>query len=631
MRHSRLRTIRTTAIGAGLAVFTATALGSGLWPSAQAAEAAADVWLTTADQTALLEQQPSVPFGSGGGGTVIEVDADTSYQVMDGFGASFTDSAAWLVHDRLDRSRRDELMRNLFDPDSGIGLSMVRQPLGASDFTVGGADYTYDDTCCDAGDFSIDHDRDYIVPLLRQAKSLNPEVKIVGTPWSAPAWMKTNGSLFGGRLASDRFDDYADYLARFVAAYEAEGLPIYALTPQNEPHHESSTYPTMRMSWQDQAAFVGDHLGPALEGSGTAVIAWDHNWDEPDYAVNVLNDPEANRYLAGSAFHCYAGDVSAQQQVHDAHPDKGLWFTECSGGEWATDFAGNLKWNTQNLIIGATRNWAKSVTLWNMALDQDFGPTNGGCADCRGVVTVDTQTGRLAYNVEYYVLGHVSKFVRPGAVRVDSTTRPGGIETVAFKNPDGTIALLALNAGASAADFTVSQGDRQFGYRLPAGAVATFTWSEGRASEPPGGEIDPRASYAIESAHSGKVLDVTDASAANGALIQQWDDFGAANQRWRFESTGDGYWRIVSLSSGKVLDVTDASTANGALIRQWDAHGGVSQQWSVTPLGEGTFSIINRRSGKALDVKDVSAANGASIQQWDHTGGANQRWRLAAD
>ncbi|WP_081883543.1 RICIN domain-containing protein, partial [Glycomyces tenuis] len=617
-------------------VFTAAALGLGLWPSAHAAEGEAEVWVTTADQSELLEQRAGVPFGTGGAGPRIDVDTSTTYQTMDGFGASFTDSSAWLVHDRLDQGSRDELMRNLFDPAAGIGLSMVRQPLGATDFTVGGEDYTYDDTCCDLGDFSIDHDRAYTIPILQQAKALNPDLKIMGTPWSPPAWMKTNGSLFGGQLSGDRFDDYADYLAAYVDAYEAQGLPIYALTPQNEPHHETAGYPSMRMSWQDQAAFVGDHLGPALEGTGTRLIAWDHNWDEPDYAVNVLNDPEANRYLSGSAFHCYAGDVSAQSQVHNAHPDKGLWFTECSGGAWATDFGGNLKWNMQNLVIGATRNWAKSVTLWNMALDQNHGPTNGGCSDCRGVVTVDTQTGAVSYNVEYYVLGHASKFVQPGAVRVESTSHSGGIETVAFENPDGTIALIALNAGSSDSDFTVAESGREFGYSLPAGAVATFVWGPGGSSEPPTEEppvdgVDPRATYAIESAHSGRVLDVTDASAANGASIQQWDDFGSANQRWRFVDAGEGYWQIVSVASGKALDVTGASVANGAPVQQWDYVGGANQQWSVTPLGDGSYSITNRNSGKALDVTGASEANGAPVQQWDHVGGANQRWILTPD
>jgi glucosylceramidase len=443
--------------------------------------------------------------------------------------------------------------------------------------------------------------------------------------------MKDNGSLFGGQLNDDRFDEYADYLVDFVEAYEAQGLPIYAITTQNEPHHESSTYPSMRMSWEDQAEFIGSHLGPEFEIAGidTGIIAWDHNWDEPDYPINVLNDPEANRYSIGSAFHCYGGDVAAQSQVHNAHPDKGLWFTECSGGEWATDFGGNLKWNMQNLVIGATRNWAKSVTLWNMALDQNAGPTNGGCSNCRGVVTVDTRSGTVAYNVEYYVLGHASKFVQPGAVRVDSTTTPGGIETVAFENPDGTIAMIALNAGSATEDFTVAQGGRDFGYSLPAGAVATFVWDGRGSTETPGGDVDERETYAIESVHSGRVLDVERGSDEECATVQQWADHGGEHQRWRFAAVEGGYWRIVSESSGKVLAVTD--TADGTPIVQQEYRGDPGQQWRVLQLADGSYQIVSRLSGKSLDVRDVSSRNGAPIQQWDYHGGANQRWILPAD
>jgi glucosylceramidase len=633
--EARMRRPRTPSrlgtFGAGLVVLSTTAFSGLFLPSGQAAEAGVQVWVTTADQSKLLEPQAALPFGSGNGSTLVQVDDQIRYQSMDGFGASFTDSSASLVQNNLDEAQRNVLMAQLFDPEAGIGLSMVRQPVGASDFTVGGNDYTYDDTCCDLGDFSIDHDRAYLIPVLQQAQALNPELKLMATPWSAPAWMKDNGSLFGGQLNDDRFDEYADYLVDFVEAYEAQGLPIYAITTQNEPHHESSTYPTMRMSWEDQAEFIGSHLGPEFEDAGidTGIIAWDHNWDEPDYPVNVLNDPEANRYSIGSAFHCYGGDVAAQSQVHDAHPDKGLWFTECSGGEWATDFGGNLKWNMQNLVIGAIRNWAKGVTLWNMALDQNAGPTNGGCSNCRGVVTVDTRSGTVAYNVEYYVLGHASKFVQPGAVRIDSTTTPGGIETVAFENPDGTIAMIALNAGSATADFTVAQGGRDFGYSMPAGAVATFVWDGGESTETPGGDVDERETYAIESVHSGRVLDVEGGSDEERATVQQWADHGGEHQRWRFAAVEGGYWRIVSERSGKVLAVTD--TANGTPVVQQEYRGDPGQQWRVSKLADGSYQIISRLSGKSLDVRDVSTRNGAPIQQWDYHGGANQRWILTAD
>ncbi len=456
----------------------AAATACGLLAEQGLAAPAVQVWVTTGDQSKLLQQQPSVHFGPDHGSeTTVDVDEDATYQTMDGFGAAFTDSSAWLVANKLDPARRDELMAKLFAPDTGIGLSMLREPIGASDFTVNG-DYTYDDTCCDLNDFSIAHDRKYLLPVLKQAKALNPGLKIIGTPWSPPAWMKTGGSLHGGRLDPGSPGLFADYLVRYVQAYAAEGLPIAAITLQNEPHHEAA-YPSMRMDPGEQAALIKNEVRPKFKANGidTRILAWDHNWNEPNYPVDVLDDPAAKRFVAGSAFHCYDGDVGAQNQVHQAHPDKGIWLTECSGGQWAPDFAHNLKWQTQNLIIGATRNWAKGVTFWNMALDQNHGPTNGGCSKCRGVVTVDTGSGKVDYNVEYYVLGHASKFVRQGAQRIDSSSYPNDIESVAFKNPDGSIALLALNAGTQEKSFKVRHNGQSFDYTLPPGAVATFTWN----------------------------------------------------------------------------------------------------------------------------------------------------------
>ncbi|MCI2416348.1 glucosylceramidase [Saccharopolyspora sp. K220] len=469
---------RTALIAASTVLLTA-ATTTGVLAQQGLAAPTVGVWVTTGDQSKLLQQEPNVEFGPDDGSeTTVDVDDTVTHQTMDGFGASFTDSSAWLVANELDQARRDELMAKLFAPDTGIGLNMVRQPMGASDFAVNG-DYTYDDTCCDLGDFSIAHDQEYIIPVLQQAKSLNPELKIMGTPWSPPAWMKTGDSLHGGSLKPESHGVFADYFVKYVQAYAAEGLPIDAITLQNEPHHETTGYPSMRMDSGEQADVLKNEVGPkfAENGINTKILAWDHNWSESNYPIEVLNDPAAKQYAAGSAFHCYEGDVGAQNEVQQAHPDKGLWFTECSGGEWSPDFAENLKWQTQNLVIGTTRNWAKGVTFWNMALDQNHGPTNGGCADCRGVVTVDTNSGDVAYNVEYYVLGHASKFVRPGAQRIDSSSFSNDIESVAFKNPDGSIAVVALNASAQEKTFKVRHNGQSFRYTLPAGAVATFTWS----------------------------------------------------------------------------------------------------------------------------------------------------------
>ncbi|MFF1817816.1 glycoside hydrolase family 30 beta sandwich domain-containing protein [Kribbella sp. NPDC058245] len=436
------------------------------------------MWLTTADGSTLLARQADVTFGSATSGTTIDVNPGTTYQTMDGFGAAFTDSSTWLTWNKQSSSQRDALLTKLFDRTNGIGLSLMRLPIGASDFTANSADYTFDDTCCDLNDFSINHDKAFTIPVLKAAKAKNSSLELMASPWTPPAWMKTNNSLYGGSLRTDRQSVFADYYVKYLQAYAAEGLPIYSLAIQNEPHNEAA-YESMRMEPAQQADVIKNQLGPKLAANGLSpkLVAWDHNWNEANYATTVLNDAGAKQYLAGSAFHCYAGDVSAQTAVHNAHPDKDIWFTECAGGDWAPNFGDNLKWNLQNLIIGGTRNWAKGVLFWNLALDQNHGPTNGGCTDCRGVVTINSGTGNVSYNVEYYALGHASKFVVPGARRISSTTVAGSVETVAFRNPDNSVALIALNPSSSAKTFTVRYNGQSFNYTLPAGAVTTFKWA----------------------------------------------------------------------------------------------------------------------------------------------------------
>jgi glucosylceramidase len=462
--------------GAGHGTF----VGSG--PSVQVVE-------TTGDQTMLLQTQPSVNFATGGSptGPVITVNASTQYQQMDGFGASLTDSAAWLVANKLTPTQQSSLWQSLFNPSTGIGISFLRQPMGASDFSASG-DYSYDDVPAGQTDpslanFSIAHDTTYIIPLLQQALTVNPALKVVAVPWSPPAWMKTSGTMNGGNMNTTYFPGLAQYFVKFVQAYQQQGVPIYAVLPQNEPLNSNNSYPTEYLAASDEATFIGTYLGPALSNASPSltdvkIIAYDHNWDNTSYPETVLASASASTYAAGTAFHCYAGNVSAQSTVEAAYPNKGIWFTECSGTV-GSSFAGDLVWNAENLLIGATRNWARSVSLWNLALDQNSGPQNGGCTNCRGVVTINDSTSppTISNNVEYYVLGHLAKFVVPGAYRIDSNTfGAGSIEDVAFQNPDQSIVLLVLNSASSAGSFTVSWKNQTFAYSLPAGAVATFLW-----------------------------------------------------------------------------------------------------------------------------------------------------------
>ncbi len=454
-------------------------------PAPPAKGTTVNVYLTTGDQSKLLHREADIHFSAAPASeTIIKFDDKVRYQVMDGFGASMTDSSATVITQDLSMAQRAQLMSDLFDRSSGIGLSFLRQPMGASDFSASG-NYTYDDMPAGQSDatlahFSIGHDTAAIIPLLKQAISLNPNLKVVAVPWSPPAWMKTSGTMNGGGVNPANFGSLAQYFVKFVQAYQGQGIPIYAILPQNEPLFSTSSYPSTAVSAADQANFIGNFLGPAITSAGLSqvkIIAYDHNWDHPEYPQAVLGDPKASGFVAGAAFHCYAGEPNSQMTFHNAYPAKDIWFTECSGTV-GSGFAGDLKWNADKLLIGAVRNYARSVSLWNLVLDQNSGPKNGGCQNCRALVTVDNSSSpsKITYNVEYYVLAHAAKFVKPGAYRVESASFSGGIETVGFINPDDSKVLLALNDGANSITFTVQQGTQRFNYTLPAGAFATFSW-----------------------------------------------------------------------------------------------------------------------------------------------------------
>ena len=441
-------------------------------------------WLTAGDQSRVLSQEPNISIATGTdtSSTVITVDASTVYQTMVGFGAAMTDASAYLIETKMSATQRDALMQDLFGRSSGLGLSFVRVPMGASDFSL--RQYSYDDVGANQTDsmlsrFSIAPDSAYKIPALRQALAINPQLTLMASPWSAPAWMKTTGSLIKGTLLPRHYDSFANYFARFIDAYKASGIPISAITIQNEPHFEPADYPGMRLDDTARATIIGQHVGPLLatRAPNVKILDWDHNWDEPNAPLAVLANARAAKYVSGVAWHCYAGDVPAQQSVHDQHPDKETWFTECSGGAWAPNWSDDLKWFVGTLIIGSTRGWARGVLFWNLALDENDGPHTGGCGNCRGVVTINSNTGLVTRNVEYFALAHASKFVRPGARRIASTTDVNGLQSVAFQNADdASKALIVLNTGTAARGFAVHDASSWFRYTLPPGSVVTFSW-----------------------------------------------------------------------------------------------------------------------------------------------------------
>lgn len=453
-------------------------------PPVPPAAGAVHAWVTTGDQSRVLSQDPDLTFGTGtpAASTVIDVDASVRYQQMLGFGAAVTDASAYLIQEKMSAAQRAGLLQDLFGRAPGIGLSFVRVPMGASDFSL--RQYSYDDVPLGQTDptlthFSVAPDRADKLPVLRAALALNPKLRVMATPWSPPGWMKSSGSLIQGTLLPSAYAPFAQYFVRFIQAYAAEGVPVYAITVQNEPAFEPKDYPGMLLPPAERARVIGGYVGPALARAGlaTRIWDWDHNWDQPQSPGTVLADSTARRFVDGVAWHCYAGNVAAQTTVHDQYPGKGTYFTECSGGDWSPDFATDLKYFVGTLIIGTTRNWARSVALWNLALDEHDGPHTGGCGNCRGVVTINSATGVYQRNVEYFALAHASEFVRPGADRIASSSDVNGLQSTAFRNADdGSTVLIVLNTAAAERPFAVRANGASFSYVLPAASVVTFEW-----------------------------------------------------------------------------------------------------------------------------------------------------------
>ena len=445
---------------------------------------AVQVWVSTADRRLQLARQADVAMQPRQAQPAdMVVDTEATYQSMVGFGAAVTDASAWLLQNRMSPTQRDALLKELFGPPPGLAMNMTRLTIGASDFSP--QPYTLDDMPAGETDPALQHfnvtaNLHDVIPTVREALAINPTLRIIGSPWSAPAWMKTSDNLIGGELLESFESAYANYLVKYVDAYRSLGIPIFALTVQNEPGYSPATYPGMTMSAATRARLIGDYLGPALatRWRPTRILAWDHNWDAPDQPLDVLADPQAERYVGGVAWHCYAGTPSAQSQVHRAYPSKDVYITECSGGDWESAKKGELMWFARDLLLAGIRHWARGVVYWNLALDEQHGPHFGGCDLCKGVVTIDAQTGAVTRNDEYYAFAHFSRFVLPGAIRVGSSETDKDVNNVAFVNPgDGSVVLVVVNSRNQSSPVSVRQGQAGFAYTLPAQSVATFVWN----------------------------------------------------------------------------------------------------------------------------------------------------------
>ena len=437
-----------------------------------------DFWLTTGDQaTKLAKQNTVMSFTTKANAyNSIEVNDATTYQTVDGFGYTLTGGSVQVIN-KLNATRKQELLQDLFNTSTGIGVSYLRLSIGASD--LNDAPFTYDDLAAGQTDTNLDNfslsNDSALIGLLKEILAINPAIKIIATPWSAPVWMKDNGSFVNGSLQTKYYGVYAQYFVKYIKAMQAEGISITAITPQNEPLNPYNN-PSMVMQAADQANFIKNNLGPAFAGAGitTKIVIYDHNCDVPSYPTSILSDALANPYVDGSAFHLYLGDISALSTVHNAFPNKNLYFTEQYTSS-ASDFAGDLKWHLKNVIIGSMRNWSKNALEWNLAADGGNNPhTNGGCTTCRGAITI-AGTDSYTKNVAYYIIAHASKFVPAGSVRIASTAS-SSFNNVAFKRADGKHVLIVENDNTVALSFNIKYNGQWVVAKLDGGAVGTYVW-----------------------------------------------------------------------------------------------------------------------------------------------------------
>jgi glucosylceramidase len=622
-------------------------------PPAEAAFPTLQVWLTKADGTANLAQQANITLGPVTRGAVtVTVDDRRGYQTISGFGAAFTDSSTYLLAQlkSFSASSYNTAMNDLFSPSSGIGLAYWRVPMTSSDFTAAPAHWTADDVqgppSNPTQNFALtSYETGHVIPVIKDALAINPNLKLFASPWSPPAWMKSNGSMIcntgsgNASLLTSAYQPWADYFVKWINAYQANGVPIWGVSPQNEPLHCPTNYPGSSWDPASEATWVHSYLKPSLSAAGLSpvILGFDHNMAALWYPQQLETSVAAGDY-AGMAWHCYDYNNSEPTQLSAIHNQYGSdqYETECSSDTNPTDI---IPYTTASMALLSVQNWAKGAVLWNAALNSSNGPHLGGCSSCVPVIRVDATTDSSGHVTSasysrlnnYYQLGQLSKFVAVGATRIASTVTAHGVVAAAFKNPSGQEVLVATNPTAAAITFaTTWNGQGSFSYTLPAKATVTFVGTVAAAPTTP---TTPRAgqTYRIVNRLSGKPIGVLSASTANGAQIIQWTHDSDPDQQWTLQNAGGGYYNIVNGNSGKALDDTDGSTANGNPMQQWtiSGSGNANQQWQIVSLGNGYYKVVNRTSGLVLDLSNGNTDDGTTVQQW--AAGANnpnQGWQF---
>jgi len=434
------------------------------------------IWMTKGDESVKLQQQNALAFvNTSNNFQNIEIDDAQKFQYIDGFGYTLTGGSVEVIN-RLSPSKRKALLNELFGNDkNSLSISYLRLSIGASD--LDGEVFSYNDlpegqTDPSLSKFSLARDKD-LISMLKEILAINPKIKIIAAPWSPPVWMKDNGKSIGGSLKTEYYDVYAKYFVKYIQGMQKEGITIDAVTPQNEPLHPGNN-PSLLMVSDQQRDFIKQSLGPIFKSNNikTKIVVYDHNCNKPEYAINILNDSEANQYIDGSAFHLYEGDISALSTVHDAHPDKNLYFTEQWTGAKGT-FNEDLNWHTRNVIIGSMRNWSKIALEWNLANDTEYKPhTPGGCTECKGAITV-SDSENFTRNVAYYIIAHASKFVPANSQRIAST-QTENLSTVAFKTPEGKTVLIVQNNNKSDESFNIKYNQKTALVTITGSSVATY-------------------------------------------------------------------------------------------------------------------------------------------------------------
>ncbi|MCD7971600.1 MAG: RICIN domain-containing protein [Candidatus Azobacteroides sp.] len=618
-------------------------------------------WQTNASQAKLFLEQPEVQFqeGTGSNSIKININGDNFYQVIEGFGWTLTQGSAYMIR-QLPETEQDKVLSELFSVENGLGSATLRVAIGASDLSTSA--YTYQDNR--NSEFSLaGPDLDDLIPVLKKIVAINPDIKIMGSPWSAPAWMKTSSSLQGGYLRPERYADYADYFLRYFQAMREQGIEIYSVTVQNEPENGSNT-PSMLMTAQQQVDFVNNHLGPKLadsEFNHIKIIAYDHNCDNTDYPIYVCNN---SPFVDGSAFHLYSGDISALTETYYA-TGKNVYFTEqwVGGG---SSFSGDFGWHMENIMIGAVNNWAKISLEWNIASDQNWNPhTNGGCDNCMGALTIHNQTKEITRNVAYYVVAHMSKVSKDGAYRIESVSTDNDLIKVAFFNSDNTLSLVIYNTSNRRKNFDVQWESKYFPYTLEANTAASFLWQAIDITTPVTGVNVKPSSITLSAGNTARLIaEVLPADATLKKVRWSVDNENIVTVNTEGEiiarrpgtalitaTTIDGgftasavitveacddcvtsfpeIYEVISLYSEKGLDVKDHSMSPGGGIQQWEIGAGGSgdnQRWILDYISDNLYYIQSKYSGLYLTANGVE--NGATLTQQEFTGNTRQEWTV---